>query len=60
MAVVLTGVFCIVNNKVLNISPKVLYDIACEVAKSKPHEKEVIIKALENTFQKIYASLIST
>jgi death-on-curing protein len=52
MAVVLTGVFCIVNKKALAIPPKSLYDIACEIAKSDPKDKDVHLKVLDETFMK--------
>jgi hypothetical protein len=51
MAVVLTGVFYIVNNRILNIPPTTLYDIACHVAESKPQEKDIIVASLHKTFQ---------
>lgn len=57
MAVVLTAIFCYVNKRWLNIEPKDLYDIACDVANSKPNEKERFIIVLEKTFGKFTVPL---
>lgn len=58
MAVVLTSVFCYVNKRWLIIDNEHLYKIACDVAKSKPTDKDKIITILEKTF-KVYLRPLS-
>lgn len=50
MAVVLTMVFFYEHKRWLSIEPKELYEIACDVAKSDPKEKDQIVSRLEKTF----------
>lgn len=51
MAVMLTIVFFYVNKRWLDVPAHNLYKIACEVATSKPSEREVMQKALKMFFK---------
>jgi len=52
MAVTLTTVFFYVNKRWLNVQPRALYEIACQVAESSPNEREVYTEALTKFFLK--------
>lgn len=52
MAITLTNIFCYVNKYWLNIGPRDLYYIACDVAKSEPKNREHVIKELDKGFKK--------
>ncbi len=51
-AVVLTVVFLILNNKMLNVSPDSLYDLACIVAKSQASDRDIVIEEVSIIFKK--------
>ena len=51
-AVVLTMVFLIFNDKMLNILPDRLYDLACIVAKSQASDKDIVIEKVSIIFKK--------
>lgn len=51
MAVALIGAFFYINKRWVDVSPVELYDIACEVAKSRPKEVEVWQSSLEKFFK---------
>jgi death on curing protein len=57
MAVVLNQILCYKNKRWLDIPPLDLYNIATDVAKSKPKEKDDILNALDKTFNKYIKSL---
>lgn len=51
MAVVLLLLFLFINKKWLDIQPDELYDTALQVAKSRPADRDNIIKALDKTIR---------
>ena len=52
-AIVLTLAFLHQNSKWIEATPKQLYDIALAVAKSRPSEKDLMLKSLSNLFDEI-------
>lgn len=50
MAVTLTLVFCYVNKRWLDIPPRQLYDVANDVAMSRPKDRDVVISGLKAVF----------
>ncbi len=57
MAVTLALTFLFLNNKWLEISPDKLYKIACDVASSKPQERDSIVNALSATLSQFITPL---
>jgi death-on-curing protein len=57
MAVTLTMVFFFVNKRWINIPTYELYKIACSVADSDPKNRQIIQKALVETFKTYQTSL---
>lgn len=49
MAVTTTVVFCYVNNRKLDMGPKRLYELACDVAQSKPSDKSRTLEYIKST-----------
>lgn len=52
MAVTLTTTFFYTNKRWLEVSSRALYEIACDVAESKPSDREAMQKALTIFFKK--------
>lgn len=52
MAVALTLVFFDINKRWLDVPPRTLYEIACDVAESSPKDRQVMHQALVKFFKK--------
>ena len=58
MAVMLTLAFFYTNGKWLNVHPDSLYKIACDVAKSTPDKRDIMLDALTMFFNKFVVAKI--